>query len=138
MSATLRRKLPDAYYDLIMQFPLTQIVDDEHLTEAFAVIDRLLQEDLDEGGQKYLDVLTDLVEAYEDEHIVWDDASESQVLRELMSQNGLTQKVLANETGISQSTISEVLNGKRSLTKEQVLVLAERFKVMPAAFLPGK
>ena len=55
-----------------------------HLNEAQAMIDRLLAEDLDEGGQKYLDVLTDIVEAFEAQHEDIPDASEADVLRELM------------------------------------------------------
>jgi plasmid maintenance system antidote protein VapI len=37
--------------------------------------------------------------------------------------------------GIHQSTISDVLNGNRKLTKDQVIKLASFFNVNPAAFL---
>jgi HTH-type transcriptional regulator/antitoxin HigA len=82
-------------------------------------------------------VLTDLVEAYENEHEHILDASEADVLRELMRTNELSQSKLAKKVGISQSTISAVVNGARSLTKEQVLTLAKFFRVSSAAFLPG-
>jgi HTH-type transcriptional regulator/antitoxin HigA len=131
------RSLPDAYFKLVKTFPLTHIRDDDHLEAAQEMLDRLLQEDLDEGAQAYLDVLTDLVEAYEEEHVPIPDASEAGVLRELMRANGLSQPKLAKATGIAQSTISAVLNGARSLTKEQVVKLARFFHVSPAAFLPA-
>ncbi|HKI34663.1 MAG TPA: helix-turn-helix domain-containing protein [Gemmataceae bacterium] len=134
---TTRRTLPDTYFALVRQFPLTHVRDDDHLAEAQEVIDRLLEEDLDEGAQEYLDALTDLVETYEDEHEPIPDASEADVLRELMRSNGLSQGWLAKEVGMAQSTISAVLNGKRSLTKEQVVRLAEFFHVSAAAFLPA-
>jgi HTH-type transcriptional regulator/antitoxin HigA len=54
-----------------------------------------------------------------------------------MSANGLTQAMLAREVGIAQSTISDVLNGKRRLTRKQVMALAQRFAVSPTAFLPA-
>jgi HTH-type transcriptional regulator/antitoxin HigA len=128
--------LPDTYFRLVKQFPLTHIRDGDHLEQAQAMIDRLLQERLNRGAQQYLDVLTDLVEAYEREHVPIHDASEADVLRELMRANGLSQTKLAKKVGISQSTISAVLNHSRSLTKEQILVLSKFFKVGPTSFLP--
>ena len=131
------RTLPDSYFKLVRRFPLTHIRDDDHLCAAQAVIDQLLQQDLDEGGQEYLAALTDLVETYEDDHESIPDASEADVLRELMRSHGLTQGRLAKEVRIAQSTLSEVLSGARSLTKGQVLRLARFFGVSPAAFLPA-
>jgi len=129
--------LPGTYFALVKRFPLTHIRDDDHLAAASAVIDQLLQRDLDEGEQEYLNVLTDMVEAYEDVHVPIQDVSEADVLRELMSANRLTQAKLAKAVGIAQSTISAVLNGVRPLTKDQVITLARYFGVAPGAFLPG-
>lgn len=140
---TISRRMPDAYVvsdtylDLVKQFALTPIQDDDHLAEAIYVIDQLLQHNLDEGEQDYLDVLTELVADYEDEHVTIPDASEADVLRELMRSNGLTQAELKRKTGIAQPTISAVLNGERSLTKDQVVILAKFFGISPAAFMPA-
>ncbi len=129
--------LPDTYFDLVKQFPLTHLRDDDHLNAAQKMIDRLLQEDLDEGARQYLDVLTDLVENYEEKFVAMADVSEADVLRELMRSNGLSQPKLAKAAGIAQSTLSAVLNGSRSLTKGHVVKLAKFFNVSPAAFLPA-
>jgi HTH-type transcriptional regulator/antitoxin HigA len=134
---TVAPTLPDTYFKLVKQFPLTRLRDEEHANAAQETIDRLLREDLDEGEQAYLDVLTDLLESYEQEHEPINDASEADVLRELLRCSGLSQPKLAKQVGISQSTISAVLNGSRSLTKDQVLRLSKFFGVSPAAFLPG-
>jgi HTH-type transcriptional regulator/antitoxin HigA len=131
------KTLPDTYFDRVWEFPLTRIRDGAHLAQAHDVIDRLLQLDLDDGEQQYLDVLTDLVETYEDAHHPISDATEADVLRELMRVNGLSQPALAKRTGMAQSTISAILNGDRSLTKAQVVKLAKVFGVSPAAFLPA-
>ena len=125
-----------SYLHLVKEFPLTEISDDKHLATAQRVLDRLLETRLDDGGQAYLDVLTDLIESYEDEHESIPDASESDVLRELMSSHQLSQTTLSKGVGISQSTISAVLSGTRSLTKDQIVILAEYFHVSPAVFLP--
>ena len=128
--------MPDTYFALVKQFPLTHLRDDDHLDAAQEVIDRLLTRNLDEGEQDYLDVLTDLVESFENANVVIPDASEADVLRAIMESNGLSQTRLAKRVGISQSTISAVLNGMRSLTKEQVILLAKEFRLSPLAFLP--
>jgi HTH-type transcriptional regulator / antitoxin HigA len=136
-TAAPARTLPATYYQLVKRFPLTHVRDDAHMEEATGVIDRLLREDLDEGGQEYLDALTDLVETYEAEHVTIPDAPEADVLRELIRASGLTQPNLAKKVGVAQSTLSAVLNGTRSLTKAQVITLARYFHVSPAAFLPA-
>ena len=126
----------DTYFTLVKQFPLTHLRDDDHLDAAQDMIDRLLTRNLDEGEQDYLDVLTDLVESYESTHVEIPAGSEADVVRALMESNGLSQTRLAERVGISQSTISAVLNGTRSLTKEQVITLAREFRLSPLAFLP--
>jgi len=132
------RPIGDTYFKLVREFPLVPIRDDEHLEQAIAVINRLLTQERDDDEEAYLNVLTDLVEAYEDEHVPIGDASEADVLRELMRANGLSQSALAKRVGIQQSTISAVLSGKRSLTRDHITKLADYFQVEPTAFLPAK
>jgi HTH-type transcriptional regulator / antitoxin HigA len=131
------RRVTDIYWDLVKRFPLIPIRDDAHLDEALNVINGLLEQERDSGAQDYLDVLTDLVAAYEDKHVAMANVSEADVLRELMRSNALSQMELARRVKISQSTISAVLTGARSLTKEHVIKLAVYFGISPAAFIPG-
>jgi HTH-type transcriptional regulator/antitoxin HigA len=133
---TRHPRISDHYFDLVRAFPLIPIRNGRHLDEAQRVLDALLQRDLDPGEQAYLDVLTDLVEAYESAHVPIPDASESDTLRALMAMHGLTQPALSQAVGIAQSTLSAVLTGARSLTRAQVVTLARFFHVSPAAFLP--
>ena len=131
-----QQRIPATYFKLVKEFPLTHIRDEKHMDSAQEMLDRLLVQNLDRGAQEYLDALTDLIEIYEDENVPIPDASEADVLRELMSANGLTQSSLSKKVGIAQSTISAVLSGSRSLTKEQLIALATFFHVSPAVFLP--
>ena len=126
---------PASYFRLVERFPLVSIRDDAHLKQAQAILDELLRARPDKGTELYLDALTDLVERYEAVHEPARAVSEADVLRELIRSNGLTQKELESKVGISQSTISAVLNGTRSLTKPQVIALANFFAVRPTAFL---
>jgi HTH-type transcriptional regulator/antitoxin HigA len=128
---------PASYFKLVERFPLASIRDDAHLKRAQAILDELLRVRTDKGTELYLDALTDLVERYEAVHEPARAVSEGDVLRELMRANGLTQKMLEAKVGITQSTISAILNGTRSLTKDQVIALARHFGVRPSAFLSG-
>jgi HTH-type transcriptional regulator/antitoxin HigA len=87
--------------------------------------------------QEYLDVLSDLVEQYEQEHLPVADVSAADILRFLIEQRGVTQQSVARETGIANSTISAVLKGGRELTRRHIESLAAYFGVEPAVFLPG-
>ena len=102
------------------------------------MLDRLLTEDLDEGEEAYFDVLTGLVQAYEEEHYPIPDASEADVLRHLLDSNNLSQADFARKVDISASTVSSVLKGVRSLTKSQLVKVSSFFRVSPSVFLPGK
>lgn len=116
---------------------MVSIRDDADLVRAQVLLDELLQAQADKGTELYLDALTDLVEVYEREHEPARTVSEADVLRELMRSHGLSQQALEAKVGIAQSTISNVLNGSRSLTRDQVITLARFFGVKPGAFLPG-
>jgi HTH-type transcriptional regulator/antitoxin HigA len=128
------RALPESYFELVRLFPLTHLRDDDHLEEAQEMIDQLLKREEDEGVQEYLNVLTDLVEAYEDEHYPIPSASTADMLRELMRGHDLTEAKLAQKTGVAESTLSAVLRGSGSLTRNQACTLATFFCISPNAF----
>lgn len=136
MSKQKTRRIPDTYFQLVQRFPLVPIQDDDHLDEATEVLHELIATDLDAGGEAYLDVLTDLVEAYETETIPYGPpVPPDRVLKEMLYQNRLSQAQLAKEVGIAQSTLSAICQGTRTPTLEQAKILGERFKLTPATFL---
>ena len=81
-----------------------------------------------------LDLVGELVAAYESRLHTVPDAPPREVLRLLMEQNGLTQADLRRELG-GQPVVSAVLNGKRKINSRQAKALAARFRVSPAAFI---
>ena len=115
--------------------PLRSIKNDEHLAVASSVLDKLLSMDRDTGQDEYLDALTDLVESYEDEHIHIDAATPNEMLAHLIEARGITQATLARDSGISRSTVSEILGGKDRISKKIAIKLARFFSVSPALFL---
>src|ERR1700723_2482045 len=115
---------------LILTFPLASIKSEEHLDEAQKAMDRLFAKgELDDGENTYLDALSDLVAAYEDEHHAIEPASDADMLRHLLEAKGVTQAQLSRDTSITKSTISEVLAGKKRFSRQMIRKVADYFKV---------
>jgi HTH-type transcriptional regulator/antitoxin HigA len=120
----------DSYLELVMAFPLASMKSDEHLREAQKVMDQLLARgDLDYGEEMYLDALSDLVAAYEDEYHPIEPASDAQMLRHLLEAKAVTQAQLSRDTAIPKSTISEILAGKKPFSRQLIRRLADYFQV---------
>lgn len=79
------------------------------------------------------DLLTLLIENYEEKHYKLPKASPLEVIEFLMDQHGLKQKDLVDVFG-TPSIVSEVRRGKRELNKEQIRRLSDRFGVSPEMF----
>jgi HTH-type transcriptional regulator / antitoxin HigA len=103
----------------------------EEYTEA--LLELTSQQSRDDEHEEAIELLTLLIEKYEEEKYPIPDAEPLEVLRFLLDQNGLSQKDLIHEFG-AESTVSLVLAGKRKLTRDHIQRLSERFKVSPAVF----
>ncbi len=126
----LKGKGRDAYLELVQAFPLVSIKSEEHLVAAQEVMDQVLaQGKLGEGEELYLDALSELVAAYEDEHYTISPASDAEMLRHLMEAKGVSQAQVSRETGIAKSTISEVLAGKKAFSRQLIRKFANYFRV---------
>ena len=124
----LKGKSRDSYLELVLEFPLASIQSEQHFARAQRVIDRLLARGkLDEGAETYLDALSDLVGAYEDEHHAIEPASDAEMLRHLMNAKGVSQIQLSREAALPKSTISEVLAGKKPFSRQMMRKLADYF-----------
>jgi HTH-type transcriptional regulator/antitoxin HigA len=87
---------------------------------------------LEEG--QLLDLLVTLIERYEKERYPIDPVSPLEMLQHLMEVHGLTHKdvwPLFSSKGVA----SEVLNGKREISKAVAKKLADYFHVSPALFI---
>lgn len=125
----------DEYLELVRAFPLEHIRDDTHLDAALTVVDRLIDKpERSEAEEAYLGALTDLVETYEDVHVIIPEVSGVDMVRHLMEENSLTQADLAPLFG-SPSIISEVLSGKRRLALSHIERLSERFGLPADVFI---
>jgi HTH-type transcriptional regulator/antitoxin HigA len=82
-----------------------------------------------------IELLTLLVERYEQEHYPVPTAEPVSVVRFLIDKQNLTQRELIPQFG-SESAVSMFLNGQRNLTLEQVRKLSERFNLPADLFIP--
>src|SRR5205823_3797087 len=129
----------EKYLDLVRQFPLRPIRSERDLDRATEVIDSLIDRpSLSSDEKDYLNVLSDLVEAYEEERYPMAKVSDARMVRHLMEAKSVNQSEVARATGIANSTISAVLKGARHLTREHIGQLAIFFHVDPGVFCFGE
>jgi HTH-type transcriptional regulator/antitoxin HigA len=130
---------PNAVYlALIRKFPLRPFRSDDDYDAAVAILDALAVQpegSLDPGEQDYLDTLTLLVEAYDDEHhqVETQRLDPLAMLRYLMEENGMRPADLGRVLG-NRGLASLILHGRRQLSKTHIRKLAEHFKVSPGLF----
>src|SRR5262249_48062360 len=146
--AVLRRIHPRAaeiandYFRLFYEFPLCPLRSDRDYEAAAAMLDRLAvrpEGSLSPGEQAYMETLTLLVRAYDDEQfkIVTGKMTPLAALKYLMAESGMTDKQLG-ELLDNRALASLILNGHRSLSKAHIRLLSEHFKVEPGLFLEAK
>ncbi len=113
------------------------IESEEQLADYTKALYRLTAEPRPTRAQlKAIELLTLLIERYEEEQYSVPKASPADVLRFLLERHGLRQRDLAAELG-GESVVSEVLSGKRRLNTTHIEHLSRRFHVSPAVFFPS-
>jgi len=123
-------------YGALLQKVPPKVIRTEKENEAYTEI---LYE-LDQRGKaltpaekELAELLTLLIEDFEEKRYRLPRAQPLDVLRFLMEQHGLKQKDLVDVFG-TPSIVSEVLSGKRKLNKDHIERLSERFHVSPELF----
>ncbi len=124
------------YIKLLTTFPPRPIKSEEELEATQDIIDQLLdQEKLSQDEKDYLNVLGTLVYEYEQKQEPIPDIYGVELLKVLMQDNNLRQKDLV-PIFKTESIVSDVLKGKRELTKRHIEELSKFFHVSPSVFFP--
>jgi len=133
MSATAVR----SEYAALLSSTLPAVIRSEAENERYIA----MLEELDSKGsrmtaaeRRMAELLTLLIEDFEEKHYALKASKPVDILKELMSANNLKQKDLLDVFG-TPSIVSEVLHGKRQLTKEHIRRLSRRFHVSPEVFI---
>jgi HTH-type transcriptional regulator/antitoxin HigA len=123
-------------YGKLLARTLPAVIETEAENEHFlAEIEKLIDtEDRSPEEDKLLDLMTTLVEKFEEKNYPIPDAPPHEALRELMRVRGLKQRDLLGIFG-SDGIASEVVNGKRNISRAHAKSLAEYFHVPVELFL---
>jgi len=125
----------EKYGFLLSQYQPRPIQSESDYENAVAVIEKLMEKGRDPEETTLLNLLCALVEDYEETQLAGEDlTSPLEVLQHLMESNRLKQADLVGIIG-SKGVVSEVINGKRSISKAQAKALGELFHVSPALFI---
>jgi HTH-type transcriptional regulator/antitoxin HigA len=126
----------DDYFQLVQRWPLRPIRNNAQYAAAAEMLDSLVLRELSEGEADYMEALSLLIEDYDRRHQVFDtsDRTPLDMLHHLVDANDMTVSELGEVLG-SKGVASEVLSGKRGLSKSHILKLARRFHVEPSLFL---
>jgi HTH-type transcriptional regulator/antitoxin HigA len=81
-----------------------------------------------------IELLTLLIEKWDREHSTFDDADPITLLHSLMEEKNLKAKDLVQILGVSKGLVSDILNYKKGLSKENIRTMAEYFKISQEAF----
>ena len=86
------------------------------------------------NAEDEIDMLTLLIEKWDNEHNTFNDTDPIEILKVLMAEQDLKSKDLVNLLGLSKGTISKILNYNTGLSKETIRHLSDYFKVSQETF----
>lgn len=129
-----------AYDALLLKYKPRPIRNDREHRRALQDIEELIQRHgptPPRAEGELIAVLSTLIESYEIELIPRRKPAPAECLEHLIESKQVTRAEVARATGIPRSTITNVLSGRRQISKENVTRLAAYFHVDPSVFLPA-
>ena len=124
-----------AYGQLLAKSQPKPILNEEDYSVAIAEVEALMsQEKLSLEEETLLDLWALLIEEYEGKYYQIPQATPQDVLLHLIEVRELKQADLVGVIG-SKGVVSEVVNGKRAISKAQAKALGKFFNVNPSVFI---
>lgn len=119
---------------------MAQIKDKIQYKAMMARIDQLFFETdentpADDPRLQELDLLTALVEEYEQEHYPIEKPSLSATMNARLAENNWSQKDMAGILGMTAPRLCAILSGKANPTFEQARIISSRLNIDPAIVL---
>src|SRR5215470_18612632 len=138
MAVTVKQKFdPRKYSRQVSKVAPLVIETKDEFERMDAEVGRLLRKGYDNLSieeRRLLRLLSRLIEDYEGRTFPVPNSPPYRTLRFLMEQNDLRQADLVPIFG-SRGRVSEVVNGKRAISKDQAKALGEFFRVSPELFI---
>jgi len=125
----------NVYGSLLVEFQPKVVETEEENEKYLEIIEKLMAEKNRTPEQDtLLDLLVILVEKFEEEHYQHKGSTPQSILLHLMEEHNMNQSELAELVG-SKGATSEILSGKRGISKRLAKKLAEFFHVSPELFI---
>lgn len=135
MSKVVRKIDPSRYKRLLSQTMPMVIESEEENERMLSVVEKLMdKENLAPEEERLLKLFARLIEDFEHRYYHPKEAAPLEVLQHLMEARGIKQTHLWEVFG-SKGVASEVLNGKRGISKTQARALAHYFHVPADLFI---
>ena len=126
---------PESYAQLLAKYQ-PKVIETEAENERAIELAQELEHKAHRSNEEnaILELLVTLIEKFEDENYPIPEGTPHSLLLHLMESNQIKQENLVGVIG-SRGVVSEVVNGKRSISKAQAKALAEFFSVDLALFI---
>jgi len=111
----------------------TVIKDQEQYEKYCDILENLFLQD-ERKVQDEIDLLTLLIEKWDNEHNTFNDLDPIELLKRLMEEHNLKAKDLVEILGLSKGTVSKILNYHKGLSKDTIRRLSDYFKLSQEAF----
>jgi HTH-type transcriptional regulator/antitoxin HigA len=123
------------YSKLLAEIAPRAIETEEEYDRLLAVGERLtFAKNLTPEERALYKLLVTLIEVYETENYPMDKPEPHEILQHVMESSGTRQADLVGIIG-SSGVVSEVVNGKRAISKAQAKALGDYFKISPSLFI---
>ena len=123
------------YSKLLAEIAPRAIETEEEYDRLLAVAERLtFAKKLTPEERALYKLLVTLIEVYETENYPMDKSEPHEILQHVMESSGTRQADLVGIIG-SSGVVSEVVNGKRTISKAQAKALGDYFKISPSLFI---
>jgi HTH-type transcriptional regulator/antitoxin HigA len=130
-----------SYEALMASHRLKVIATDKELDAAVEFLRPLFRnyDSLDKDSQDYVSVLSTLIQEYENRHhkIDTDDLDPVDALKFLMEEHDLNQSDIARILDSERGLVSEILSGKKNISKAKAVILANHFNTDVGMFIKG-
>jgi len=137
MTAVMTKIKLDPYLKLVSEFPLRPIRTRKAHVQAAKRL-RELQQAKDIASRDYKSVLVNLIADYEKAAgwvIDTSHVTAADVVRHLLDEHNLSVNAFARKLQMPQSSLSEMLSGKRAWSKSAIVKISKHFALNPSLFL---
>jgi HTH-type transcriptional regulator / antitoxin HigA len=124
----------NVYGDLLAQHQPKAIETEAENEVAILLAESLEHRQRTPEEDALLELLIILIEKFEETSYPLPNLESDRMLRHLMEARNMKQEELVGVIG-SRGVVSEIVNGKRSISKAQAKVLGELFHVSPSLFI---